>query len=48
MTTFVIIDTTTGRACGKSYYHAYKARQQAVRLNRSCGRLWRFRVEAKP
>jgi hypothetical protein len=45
--TYVIIDTSTGRQCGKAYGSRRKARDQAHRLSKSAGSLWRFRcVEA--
>lgn len=44
---YVIIDTKTGRQCGKAYESRRKARAQAMRLSKSAGSLWRFRcVEA--
>lgn len=45
--TYVIVDTKTGRVCGKPYDSRRKAREQAARLNRSC-RHGRFRCEERP
>jgi hypothetical protein len=41
---FAIVDTETGRTCGKLYRQRRKAREQARRMNTSAGRLWRFTV----